>query len=196
VSIVTKGSLITRDLDVLEALADRNLVHVHASVTSLQDEVAGAMEPRAARPPRRLRMIEQLTDRGIPVGVLIAPVVPGLTDHEIPRIVEAVSDAGARSIGFAMLRLPGAVEPIFTEWLRRTFPARADKVLGRLRSLRGGALNDGRFGRRMRGEGPWANVTQSLFAAATRPLDLPGLPDLDVSAFRPLRRGQLEMTFE
>lgn len=191
VSIVTKGGLITRDLDVLTELARRELVHVHVSITTLRDEVAGAMEPRAARPARRLKVVEKLSEMGVPVGVLIAPVVPGLTDEEVPQIVDAVAQAGAAAASYQLLRLPGPVEELFIEWLERSFPHRKDKVIRRLRALRGGSLSESRFGKRMRGEGEWARLLHHLFDTASAKAGLSALTPLSTRGFRRLRGGQL-----
>jgi len=121
------------------------------------------MEPRAATPAARLRTVRELTDAGIPVGVLVAPIIPGLNDHEAPAILAAAADAGARTAGYVTLRLPFAVKELFAEWLGRHFPAKKERVLGRLRAARGGKLNDSTFGRRMRGEGEWADVFSRMF---------------------------------
>jgi DNA repair photolyase len=132
------------------------------------------MEPRAATPAARLRTIRELTDASVPVGVLVAPIIPGLNDHEAPAILEAVRDAGARSAGYVTLRLPYAVKDLFTDWLERHFPERKERVLGRLRAVRGGKLNDSTFGRRMRGEGEWADVFSRMFKVHVRRLGLAG----------------------
>jgi DNA repair photolyase len=143
------------------------------------------MEPRASRPAARLAAIEALTKAGVPVGVMVAPVIPGLTDHELPAILRAARDAGAQSAGYVVLRLPYAVGPLFEAWLERHFPERKDKVLGRLRELRGGRLYDHRFGSRMRGEGPWAELLRNLFGLTCRQLGLNRRPtELSTAAFR------------
>jgi DNA repair photolyase len=136
---------------------------VFLSVTTLDADLARVMEPRAATPAARLRTVRELTDTGIPVGVLVAPIIPGLNDHEAPAILEAAREAGARVAGYVTLRLPFAVKDLFADWLERHFPERKERVLGRLRGARGGKLNDSRFGRRMRGEGEWADVFSRLF---------------------------------
>jgi DNA repair photolyase len=191
VSIVTKNHLVTRDIDLLAQMAALNLVHVSISVTSLDDGLIGAMEPRTSRPARRLEAIRRLSEAGVPVGVLVAPVVPGLTDEEMPAILERAAEAGAKRASYIVLRLPGAVEPIFLEWLRRERPLRYDRVVGRLESLRGGRLNDARFGSRMRGEGPWARLFSRLFHMTTTRLGM-NLPD-DPLATDLFRRDQLEL---
>ncbi len=163
VSFITKNHLVTRDIDILSRMAALNLVSVNMSVTTLDRKVARAMEPRASTPPMRLRAIEQLSQAGIPVNVLIGPVVPGLTEHEIPAILEAASKAGACSAGYTMLRLPYGVKDLFQTWLHEHYPERAEKILNRIRSIRDGKLNDGEFGSRMRGEGFHASQISQLF---------------------------------
>jgi DNA repair photolyase len=185
VSIVTKNSLVTRDLDVLSELARHQAVLVMLSLTTLDAALAPKLEPRAALPARRLAAVEALRQAGVPVGVLVAPVIPALNDHEIPALLRAARAAGASFASYIVLRLPLSVGPIFEAWLARHVPARRDKVLQRLRALRSGRLNDARFGFRMRGEGVWAEQISALFAAACR---LAGLtreaPSLSVAAFR------------
>lgn len=163
VSIITKNHLVTRDVDILEEMASMNLVRVMLSVTSLRADLIADMEPRTSRPSRRIDAIRKLSDAGIPTGVMVAPVIPGLTDEELVRILEAAHKAGARSAAWIPVRLPGAVESIFDEWLERAHPLRANKIRARIRSIRGGAMNDSRFGSRMRGEGKWAKVIGDLF---------------------------------
>jgi DNA repair photolyase len=168
VGIVTKSALILRDLDLLEQLAKLDLVHVTMSVTTLDPDLARAMEPRAAVPEKRLEALAGLRARGISAGILVAPVIPGLNDEEIPAILRECAARGAVSAGWVMLRLSGAVEPIFVDWLRRELPLRAEKVLNRIREVRGGKLSDSRFGNRMRGEGAIANNIGDLFALMAR----------------------------
>jgi DNA repair photolyase len=168
VTVVTKGHGVARDADLLGALAQLDCASVSISVTSLDDAVQRAMEPRAPRPELRLRAIEALARAGVPVSVLVAPVVPGLTDHELPRILEAAAAAGATRAGFVVLRLPHATKEIFEEWLERNFPARKDKVLSRVRDLRGGKLYDSRWGVRQRGEGEYAKQLEQLFEMGVR----------------------------
>jgi DNA repair photolyase len=191
VSIVTKSGLIRRDVDLLAEMAERHLVTVAVSLTTVDDGLAGKLEPRAARPSLRLRVIEELTDAGVPVSILVAPLIPGLNDEEIPAILEAAADRGARTASYVLLRLPGPVEPIFVDWVEAHFPERKTRILGRLRDLRDGRLNDPEFGRRMRGEGEWARVFRQLFrsARATAGLD-GGRPPLSTDHFRRLPGGQ------
>jgi DNA repair photolyase len=191
VSIVTKSALVTRDIDLLTELAGHGAAHVLVSLTSLDGELARRMEPRAAVPDKRLEVIRALNAAGVPVGVMVAPVIPGLNDEEIPRILRAAATVGARSASWVLLRLPPPVDALFANWLEEHFPARRDRVLGRIRDCRGGRLNDARFGHRMRGGGAYAEQIRALFRTAARRhgLDQP-LPALNASAFRrPLRAG-------
>ena len=167
-SIITKAALIERDLDLLSRLARRQLVSVLVSVTTLDDTIKRTLEPRTAAPARRLKSIERLSRAGIPVGVLVAPVIPGLTDHEIDAILAACAAAGARSAGYVMLRLPNEVKDLFVEWLRNHHPLRAEHVMSLIRDMRGGRDNDPRFGHRMRGNGPYAQLIRQQFAIACR----------------------------
>jgi DNA repair photolyase len=185
VTIVTKGALILRDVDLLSQLAARRLVFVHVSLTTLDDDLKRALEPRAAAPQARLRMIRELSAAGVPVGVLLAPTIPALNDHEMERLLECAAWSGASRAGFLLLRLPLEVAELFEQWLREHFPARADRVLNLIRDMRGGRLNDPRFGRRMRGEGPYAGLLAARFKAACRRLGLNEARDagLDTSQF-------------
>jgi DNA repair photolyase len=163
VGIVTKSSLVARDRDVLGELARFDAAHVFVSVTTLDPELARKLEPRAAAPAARLRAMRDLTQAGVPVGVMVAPIIPGLNDHEAPAILRAAAEAGATCAGYTTLRLPFAVKDLFIEWLERHYPHRMERVLGRLREARGGKLNDSQFGRRMRGEGNWAELFSTMF---------------------------------
>src|SRR5437870_5045793 len=149
-------------------MARHNAAAVFVSITTLDAELRKVMEPRTSPPAGRLSAIEILSKAGVPVGVLVAPVIPGLTDHEMPAILAAAAEAGAKFAGYVALRLPHAVAPLFEQWLDRHLPDRKDKVLNRIRSLRGGKLNDARFGSRMRGEGPLADQISHLFEIARR----------------------------
>jgi DNA repair photolyase len=185
VGIVTKNHLVTRDLDLLSELARFHAVHVFLSVTTLNADLARRLEPRASTPEGRLTAIRELSSAGIPVGVMVAPIIPGLTDHEIPAILEAAADAGARYAAHVLLRLPFAVKDLFEHWLRCLMPDKADKVLSRIRSIRGGRLNDSQFGRRMRGEGALAQVIQDQFELYRRRFGLPEqAPELSIASFR------------
>lgn len=166
--LITKNHLITRDVDLLSAMASYGGVGVSISITSLRNDIQRVMEPRTSIPAKRLAAVEILAQAGVPVNVMVAPVVPGLTDHEIPAILKAAKDAGARSAGYITLRLPHGVKELFERWLERHFPDRKDKVLNRVRELRGGKLYDPTFGVRMRGEGVFADQIEALFDAAVR----------------------------
>lgn len=194
VSIVTKSGLIRRDIDLLEEMAQRNLVSVAVSLTSVDDPLAGKLEPRAARPSLRLETIEALANADIPVGILVAPLIPGLNDEQIPKILEAAADRGARYASYVLLRLPGTVEELFVDWVEDHFPNRRNRILGRLRELRDGKLNDAEFGRRMRGRGEWANVFRQLFYNSLKDCGLHrGSPSHSTDQFRRLTGGQLSM---
>lgn len=185
VGIVTKSALVERDLDLLRDMAGRRLVHVMVSVTTLDRELARRMEPRAAAPQRRLDTIRTLSQAGVPVGALVAPVIPVLNDHEIERILKAVREAGALSAGYVVLRLPHEVKDLFRDWLQQHYPLKAAHVMNRLRDLRGGRDYDARFGERMRGTGVFAELIRKRFDSACARLDFPGLPDFDTAQFRP-----------
>ncbi len=199
VGIVTKNRLVLRDLDLLRELAAHEAVGVYLTLTSLDPEITATLEPRTTRPAGRLEAVRELAAAGIPVGVLVAPVVPGLTDHEIPSILKAAAKAGAQTAGYEVLRLPYGVKDLFARWLERHHPGRREKVLNRIRSLRGGKLNDPNFGSRMRGEGPFAEQIRLLFEAGCRRAGIGrggigrGGRALSTAAFRPPARGQLRL---
>ncbi len=185
VEILTKSRLILRDLDLLTELAKKNLVVVSMAITTLDENLQHAMEPRAASPLGRLEAMRQLSSAGIPVRLLIAPVIPGLTDSEIPTIIKTARRCGATQAGYTLLRLPLAVKEVFIDWLERHFPNRAPAVLARVRDVRGGKLNDPRFGSRMRGTGPWADQISKVFQVFARMNGLQlGGPTLDTSQFQ------------
>jgi DNA repair photolyase len=192
VGVVTKSALVARDIDVLTALAEHDAIHVIISITTLDRTLAQRLEPRAAMPDRRLATIAQLSAAGIPVGVLVAPVVPGLNDAEIPRILESARAAGARSAWWVLLRLAPPLDALFTSWIERHYPERATRVLNRIRECRGGRMSDSRFGVRMRGEGPYADQLAALFSVAARRADLhTPLPSLSAAHFRrPAQPGE------
>ena len=196
VSVTTKSALVTRDIDLLCELAKHGAAHVAVSVTTLDGALARRMEPRAAQPERRLEAVHSLSAAGIPTAVLIAPVVPGLNDEEIPRILKAAAAAGARSASWTLVRLPQPVDQLFADWLAEDFPERRERVLGRIRECRDGHLNDTCFGRRLRGQGPYAEHISALFEAAARrhALDQP-LPPLNAGAFRRPRRVGEQLAF-
>jgi DNA repair photolyase len=185
VGVITKNALVTRDADVLADLAGDGAAMVFLSVTTLDADLCGALEPRASRPAARLAAMKALTEAGVPVGVMIAPVIPGLTDHETPAILAACRDAGALEAGYVTLRLPHAVAPLFEAWLDRHAPAQKEKVLGRIREMRGGRLYDSRFGNRQRGEGEWADVYRAMFKMACKRVGIHGRDaKLNTAAFR------------
>jgi DNA repair photolyase len=168
VGIVTKSAGVLRDLDILTSMAKRRLVRVYLSVTTLDASLARKMEPRAATPARRLQAIAELTRSGVPAGVLAAPMIPGLNDAELEKIIEASSRAGARHAGYVLLRLPHELRQMFEDWLATHFPDRAKHVLNLVRETRGGALNDSRFHHRFGGQGVYADLLLRRFARATR----------------------------
>jgi len=185
VAVVTKSRLVLRDRDLLGRLADHGAARVSVSVTTLDEELRRVMEPRAPTARRRLQAVEALAEAGVPVGVMIAPVIPGLNDEELPALLEAAAEAGAGHAGYMLLRLPHRVKELFVTWLEQHFPDRKERVLGRVRDARGGRLNDPRFGTRMRGEGTYARQLRDLFRVARRKhgLDGPSEP-LSPAAFR------------
>jgi DNA repair photolyase len=164
VAVITKNNLVTRDLDLLSELARCQAVMVNISLTTLDTELRKILEPRTSPPAARLATIRALAEAGIPVGALVAPVIPGLTDHEIPALVAAAAEAGAKFADHALLRLPYAVAPLFEQWLTQHLPSKKEKILNRIRAMRGGKLNDSRFGVRMRGEGIFADQMDAMFA--------------------------------
>lgn len=164
VGIITKNHLVTRDADILSELAEFSACSAHISITSLDPDLSRRMEPRASMPAHRLDAIARLTQAGIPVGVVIAPVVPGLTDHEIPAILRAAREAGAVRAAYSIIRLPHAVKEIFSSWLQEHVPGSAGKILERIRDIRGGRLHSSKFGERLRGSGFWAGQIAGLFS--------------------------------
>ncbi len=185
VGIITKSTLVCRDVDLLLPLAAVGAVQVHISITSLDPELARNMEPRAASPARRLATIEHLSAAGIPVGVMVAPIVPGLNDHEIPRIIERAASAGANCAGWTMLRLASPVDQLFDDWLAQHYPDRRNRILHRIRECRSEAISDSRFGQRMRGEGAYAMQIAALYSSSVRCCGLDkALPPPSIAAFR------------
>ena len=195
VVIITKNHLVTRDADLLSELARFDAAAVFLSVTTLDDSLRRNLEPRASHPNRRLAAIEALARTGVPTGVLVAPVIPGLTDHELPSIIEASAKAGARFAGYVPLRLPHAVGQLFEQWLQRHAPEKKKKVLNRIRALRGGELNDPRFGSRMKGEGIFAEQIAAMFSLACKKAGMLGRsPRLSTASFRrPSSGGQIPL---
>lgn len=172
VTIITKNHLVTRDIDILSEMAALNLVRVSISITSLDPDLTAILEPRTSRPQRRLDAIRQLSEAGITTAVMTAPIIPALNDHEIPALLRAAREAGATRAGYTMLRLPLAVRPLFTDWLDRHYPDRKEKILNRVRDMRGGKLNRSEFKSRMKGEGNFAEQVSSLFRIHTARLGL------------------------
>lgn len=194
VMVVTKNALVLRDADLLAELAAHDAAAVLLSIPTLDAALARALEPRASAPARRLEAIRRLSALGIPAGIFIAPVIPALTDHELPALLEAAVEAGASWAGYVPLRLPGGVADLFTAWLQAHVPDRADKVLGRLRAMKGGQLNDARFGHRMRASGPYAAQLGQMFHAVCRRHGLStDLRPLSTAAFRVPAGPQIDL---
>jgi DNA repair photolyase len=196
VCLITKNALILRDLDLLVPMAEKGLVSVALSVTTLDAELARRLEPRTATPAARLRAIRELSAAGVPVRAMLAPLIPGLTDSEVPAILTAIKDAGALGAGYVMLRLPYAVAPIFTAWLQEHRPLAAERVEGLIRDMRGGALYKSEWGQRMRGTGVYADGVARSFEVFVRKLGLDRpWSELDCSQFRPpqMPGGQLRL---
>src|SRR5436305_1331488 len=187
VAIITKNRLVTRDIDLLRELAGCNAVAVNISVTSLDPKLQRVLEPRTSSPEARLDTIRQLRATGIPAGVMVAPIIPGLTDHDVPKILEACAEAGAQFAGYTIVRLPWAVAPLFEHWLDEHFPDRKEKVLGRIRHLRGNRLNNSQWRTRMTGEGIFAEQIASLFEVGCRRAGIGARPRLSTAAFRRMR---------
>jgi len=194
VGIVTKNALVLRDLDLIASLAQRNLIHVLLSITTLDADLVRRLEPRTATPAARLRAVKELSAAGVPVGVMVAPVIPGLNDREIPAILQAAAEVGARSASWTLLRLPLAVRPIFEDWLLREVPLAAERIKSLVRDTRDGRMNDSRWGSRLRGEGGYAEQIAATFRvfAAKYGLNQP-LPPLDSSQFRPPQSSSGQM---
>jgi len=184
VAIITKNRLVTRDIDLLCELALHNASAVNVSVTSLDPNLQRVLEPRTSSPKARLEAVTMLRAAGIPVGVMVAPVIPGLTDHEVPRIVEACAKAGAQFAGYTIVRLPWAIAPLFEHWLDEHFPEKKEKVLQRIRHIRAGKLNDPRWGTRTRGEGVFAEQIRTMFEVACRRAGMNERPKLSTASFR------------
>lgn len=168
VGIITKNALILRDLDILQQLAEMNLVHVVLSITTLNEEIRRTLEPRTSSAANKLKALETLTKAGVPVSVNMAPIIPGINSDEIFDVVKAAGERGAHSVNYIMARLNGQIAGIFEDWVRKTFPERADKVLHQIMDTHGGTLNESRFGNRMRGEGEFADSVSAMFKVARR----------------------------
>jgi DNA repair photolyase len=189
VGIITKNRLVTRDIDLLGELAQFSAAAANISVTSLDETLQRVLEPRTSPPTARLEAIATLRDAGVPVGVMVAPIIPGLTDHEMPMILQACAKAGAQFAGYTIVRLPFAVAPLFERWLEEHFPEKKEKVLSRIRTIRGGArLNDPRWATRIKGEGIFAEQIGSLFQMSCRKYGIGPRPELSAEHFRAPRR--------
>ena len=194
VMVITKNHLVTRDKDLLASLAQHQAAGVYLSVTTLDATLAKRLEPRAFPPARRLAAVRELAEAGVPVGVLVAPIIPGLTDHEGPAILAAAAEAGASYVGWTMLRLPYGVSGLFEEWLENHYPLKKEKVLGYIREMRGGKLNDKEFGSRMRGQGRYAEGVWTLMKMSARRSGLSTRgPELSTRDFRRVSGGQLDL---
>ena len=194
VSIITKNNVILRDMDIITELAKLNLVHVNVSITSLNESLRQKLEPRTVTATGRLGIIQKMSEKGVPVRVMAAPIIPGLNSNEIPDIIKAAADRGALSAGFTIVRLNGSIGEIFTDWVHKAFPDRAEKVLNMIRECHGGNLNDSEFGRRMSGEGAVANSIHQLFRmACNRFLSDREMPAYDYSLFTPKGGKQTSM---
>ena len=196
ISIVTKNALVTRDIDLLAEMAQHRIIHVAVSLTTLDSKLSQVMEPRTSTPQARLRTIRQLNAAGIPTQVMVAPVIPGLNDMEIPAILQAASESGARAANYILLRLPLTVKPVFLEWLERSHPTKSEMVESRIRETHSGELNDAQFGRRMRGAGVLADQIGQSFRVFARKFGLDGkLPAMDRTSFRVVQddAGQLRL---
>lgn len=185
VGIITKNGLITRDIDLLQDLAKDNLVHVMISVTTLNENLRRQMEPRTASAIKRLKTIEALSKAGIPVGIMNAPIIPGLNHHEIPSVLKVAANHGALTAGLTIVRLNGSIGKIFEDWLLKNFPDRFEKVWNQICSLHGGSVNDSQFGRRMHGDGKIAEAIHQLFNISKKKyFDEKKMPSFNLSAFR------------
>lgn len=194
VGIITKNALVQRDLDILRELAADNLVQVHLSITSLDEGVRRMLEPRTATVKKRLETVEKLSTANIPVHVMMAPIIPGINSHEILPLVKAVADKGALSVGYTMVRLNGAIGGIFSDWIKKTMPDRAEKVLHQIQQCHGGNLNDSQFGRRMKGAGNIAEQVEQQFRIARKKfLKGRSMPSLNCSLHREYKDGQMRL---
>ena len=193
-AIITKNALILRDLDLLKELAKDNLIGVNISITSLSEDTRRILEPRTATIKRRIQIVKELSDHGIPVNVMLAPIIPSINSHEILPMAKAVSDAGALSIAHTVVRLNGAIGEIFTDWIKKTLPDRADKVLHQIENCHGGTLNESRFGVRMRGEGQIAKQINDLIKLArSKYFKNKVMPGLNTSLHEQYKDGQMKL---
>lgn len=194
-SLITKNSAVLRDIDLISSMAKRGLVTVYFSVTTLDNKLSARMEPRAAAPHSRLKAMRALSEAGVPVGVMVAPVIPMINDAEIEQILAAAHEHGARAAGYVLLRLPHELKQVWREWLQLHYPDRAEHVMSLVQQMRGGKDYDSAFGTRMRGTGPFAQLIEQRFAKAHRRLGFGRLPALDTSRFvaprKPSPQGEL-----
>ncbi|RFZ81431.1 PA0069 family radical SAM protein [Mucilaginibacter terrenus] len=194
VSIITKNNLVLRDIDILSQMAKMKLAHVNVSLNSLNEQLRQKLEPRTVTATGRLAVIQRLSEAGIPVRIMVAPIIPGLNSNEVPDIIKAAADRGAVSAGFTIVRLNGAIAEIFTDWVHKAFPDRAEKVLNMIKACHDGNLNDSDFGRRMSGSGPIANSIHQMYRmACTRFLAGRDMPEYDLSLFTPKNGKQTSM---
>lgn len=194
VGIITKNALILRDLDILRALAKDNLISVNVSITSLSEDTRRILEPRTATIKKRLQVVKVLSDNGIPVNVMLAPIIPSINSHEILPMAKAVSETGALSFGHIIVRLNGAIGELFTDWIKKTMPNSADKVLHQIKSCHGGSLYDSRFGNRMRGEGQIAQQINDMAKLARRKyFKDKAMPKLNTSLHEAYKNGQMKL---
>lgn len=194
VSIITKNALVLRDIDILQELARLHLTHVNVSITSLDEDLRLKLEPRTASAKKRLQTVKDLSEAGIPVRVMAAPMIPFINSHELPKIMEASADAGALDVGYIIVRLNGSIGEIFSDWIREFFPDSAERVLNHIKSAHGGKLNDSEFGKRMRGEGEMARMLAMQYKQfRTRLFAGKEIPDYDYALFKRPDKGQLSL---
>ena len=192
VSIITKNSLILRDLDIIKEMSGLNLISVMLSITTLNKELTSKMEPRTTVPERRLNVVEKMAEAGIPVGVNIAPVIPGLNDNEIPEILKLSAERGASFAGYTMLRLPYSIKELFIEWLERELPDRKEKILNKIREMRGGKLNEAEIGKRFKGQGEQADAIRKLYGLSCKKYRL-NERDIDLTTEHFKRRTGIQL---
>lgn len=194
VGIITKNSLILRDLDLLKELAKLNLVHVSVSITSLTESLRQQLEPRTATSMQRMKVVETLSNNGIPVNIMVAPIIPSLNSHEIPEIIKQAAERGALSAAYTIVRLNGSIKEIFEDWIKKAYPDRANKVLHQIAECHGGKVNDSRFGTRMRGEGQTAEIIRDLFNGAKKKyMGTLIFPEYNLQIFKRPDKGQLSL---
>lgn len=193
IGIITKNALVLRDIDILQEMSRENLVHVMVSITSLEEELRLKLEPRTATAKNRLKVIHELNKAGVPAGVMVAPVIPGLNSSEIPEILRAAGENGADAAGYNIVRLNGSIGEIFTDWIYKAFPEKADKVLNQIKECHGGTLNESRWGVRMSGEGKIAESIHQLFKMARNKYIRPSSFEYNFNAFCRPPRGQLDL---